>query len=48
MTADLRVMVAIWRGDTPWQDALRTETLKIEGPTTTRPLLNLLTASTAP
>lgn len=32
VTADLRVMVAIWRGDTPWQDALRTGALKIQGP----------------
>jgi DNA-binding HxlR family transcriptional regulator len=32
VTADLRVMVAIWRGDTQWQEALRTETLRIEGP----------------
>ena len=32
VTADLRTMVAIWRGDTPWQDALRSGALQIQGP----------------
>ena len=34
VTADLRVMVVVWRGDTKWQEALRTGALKIEGPAT--------------
>ncbi len=36
VTADLRVMVAIWRGDAQWQEALRTDTLIIDGPAAPR------------
>ncbi|NVI89182.1 helix-turn-helix domain-containing protein [Actinomadura sp. BRA 177] len=32
VTADLRHMVRIWRGDTPWQDALRSGAIDIQGP----------------
>lgn len=36
VTADLRDMVRIWRGDLRWQDALRSGALDLQGPETTR------------
>ncbi|GAA1780076.1 hypothetical protein [Actinomadura chokoriensis] len=32
VTADLRDMVRIWRGDLHWQDALRSGTIDLQGP----------------
>lgn len=32
LTADLRRMVQIWRGDLPWRDALRSGALEVQGP----------------
>lgn len=36
VTADLRRMTQIWRGDVSWSDALRSDAVALEGPSTLR------------
>jgi hypothetical protein len=32
LTADLRTLVQVWRGDQTWTDALRSGRLRVQGP----------------